>query len=435
MTAHEGVLIVDHNKMILYADRRTCEILGVTLQDLIGQHCSAARSFLPCAEEACQLSSDCRLYQLPEGESSGRENAAAHFESKALRGQDGQPVATVHIVTVPEKVPGEAPGESTTEFCGITGGSAVMCRMFELIELVAKTNVSVHISGESGTGKELVAEAIHKLSDRSGKRLVRVNCSTIPATLLESALFGHVKGAFTGAHKESQGFVEYADGGTLFLDEIGDVSLEVQVKLLRLLQSREYQRVGDAQTRRADLRIITATNQDLRELIKSGKMREDFYYRINVFPIAVPALRDRGEDLPLLAAHFVRMFNARFSKNILGTSHSALDLLQGYDWPGNVRELEHAIEHAFVKASNGYLQVEHLPEHALRSKSAASNVSLSEEEVRVVRALTETSGNVTRAAEILGYSRVTLWKRMKLFGISRNGVVERSGSIASTDSE
>lgn len=194
-----------------------------------------------------------------------------------------------------------------------------MKRLFELISLVATTDVTVLISGPIGVGKELVADAIHALSSRSPKQLVKLNCSTIPATLLESTLFGHAKGSFTGAVKDAEGFVERAHDGTLFLDEIGDVSREIQVKLLRLLESRSFSRVGETRSRTADIRIITATNQDLRKLVTSRKMREDFFYRINVFPLTVPPLRERSTDLLLLANHFIELFNTQFNRRIPGS--------------------------------------------------------------------------------------------------------------------
>jgi len=414
---HEGVIIVDRNKRVVFADARTCQLLKTDPSDLIGRHCAEVRGLFPCGEESCQLTSDCRLFS--EGQALIRSNHLATFSSQVVAGLEGEKLGTIHMVSLPEPTSREVGEQTQTRFPEIVGVSAPMQKLFELVELVSKTDVTVHIHGESGTGKELVAEAIHRLSERSSKRLIKVNCSTIAPTLLESALFGHVKGAYTGAHKDQRGFVENAEGGTLFLDEIGDISLDIQVKLLRLLQSRDYQRVGESQTRHVDLRIVTATNQDLLQLVRQGKMREDFYYRINVFPITIPALRERLEDLPLLVQHFISLFNSRFSKEILGVSDSALQVLRDLSWPGNVRELEHAIEHAFVKASNGYLQPEHLPaQHNSAQKPVVQHVSVKSEEQRIREALKNSNGRIAAAASQLGFSRVTLWKKMKKAGIS-----------------
>jgi transcriptional regulator with PAS, ATPase and Fis domain len=292
-----------------------------------------------------------------------------------VRSPEGEEIGVIHIISAGGPDPETAPeikfeGHS---FCEITGRHPSMQRLFELVELVAKTDVTVHIFGENGTGKELVASAIHHLSSRSKKQFIRLNCSTIPATLLESTLFGHAKGSFTGAHKDQIGFVEEAEEGTLFLDEIGDVSSDIQVKLLRLLQSREYSRVGETQLRKANIRILTATNQDLRRLVQEGKIREDFYYRIHVFPLVVPPLRNRREDIELLVKHFIAVFNGRFSKEITGVSEDALEMLSAHDWPGNVRELENAIEYAFVLASCGEIRREHLPGHLSAPASLANS--------------------------------------------------------------
>jgi two-component system response regulator HydG len=420
---HEGVLIVDRSKRIVYADKKTCEILNRQQSELLGKSCNELNGLFPCTEEACTLTNDCRLFALPRDAEQIRCNGSAEFASRVLRTPEGLPLGSVHVITLNEQLEELTQPSVANQFQGIIGASPLMTKVFQLIELVAKTDVTVHISGESGTGKELVAEAIHKLSSRSEKRLVKVNCSTIPVGLLESALFGHVKGSFTGAHKDNRGFVEYAEGGTLFLDEIGDVSLDIQVKLLRLLQAREYQRVGESQSRIANIRIVTATNHDLFSLVKQGKVREDFYYRINVFPIDIPPLRDRRSDVKLLADHFILSFNFRFGKSINGLSTQALEALMNYPWPGNVRELEHAIEHSFVKVLTGLIQIDHLPPSVIKQTLSKDNsintIKYYDEESRIRSTLLETGGNLTKASKLLGYSRVTLWKKMKGMGIER----------------
>lgn len=283
---------------------------------MIGRPRGEFAPVFPCADEVCKLGTgtECPLFRSQKGSCLFSENDNLAFETKVLRSDEGTPLGAVHVVSLS---PTLASAPTIPAFQSLIGSSSCMQRLFELVQLVAKTDVTVHISGENGTGKELVADAIHHMSGRSAKRLVKVNCSAIPHTLLESSLFGHAKGYFTGAHKEVQGYVEYAEGGTFFLDEIGEISHDMQVKLLRFLQSREYTKVGESRVRRADLRILTATNRDLRELVNQGKMREDFYYRINVFPLAVPTLRERGEDVLLLSKHFIALFNHRFSKKII----------------------------------------------------------------------------------------------------------------------
>lgn len=321
-------------------------------------------------------------------------------------------------------------------FHNLIGSDPLMLHLYEMIDMVSKTDVTVHIYGESGVGKELVAEAIHYFSQRREHRFVRLNCSAIPGTLLESALFGHVKGAFTDAHRDQQGYVEYAQGGTILLDEIGEVSHDGQVKVLRLLQSREYSRVGETMSRKANIRVITATNKDLTELMHLGKIREDFFYRINVFPLHVPPLRSRISDIELLTKHFIQKFNERFSKNLSGISAKVLEIFQRYSWPGNVRELENALEHAFVIAQSGVIQTEHIPEaltstshhHAhsiqqsiekkvLVGRNAAHHFEPEEEKTLLLSALKQTHGHKSEAAKLLGISRVSLWKKIKNYGL------------------
>ncbi|MBX7137703.1 MAG: sigma 54-interacting transcriptional regulator [Oligoflexia bacterium] len=318
-------------------------------------------------------------------------------------------------------------------FHRLIGSHPLMMHLYELIGLVAPTDVTVHIYGESGVGKELVADAIHHLSGRRAGRFAKVNCSTIPHNLLESTLFGHVKGAFTDAHRDQQGIVEYAHDGTIFLDEIGDVSPDMQVKLLRLLQSHEYSRVGEALTRKADIRIITATNRHLEDLVARGRIREDFYYRINVFPLRIPPLRNRSQDILALSSYFISKFNQRFSKSITGLSDEVAKLFEQYQWPGNVRELENALEHAFVIAKSGAIEMQHLPDLLSHSDPAGLSqrverqhyrsshaIPVEEEKLAILDALEASDGNKTKAAAMLGFSRVTLWKKLNRYGLANH---------------
>jgi PAS domain S-box-containing protein len=321
---------------------------------------------------------------------------------------------------------------SRTALGRLLGKSESMQEVFRRLRLAAQSDVTVLITGESGSGKELAAAAIHSLSARSERPFLGVNCSAIPESLLESELFGHVRGAFTGAVRDKVGMFQAADGGTLFLDEIGDVSPLLQVKLLRVLQEREIRRVGDERAIKVDVRLLTATNRDLKSLIQSGQMREDFYYRIRVFEIVLPPLRERREDIPLLVTHFIEEFARSQSKQVSGIARDALARMMHYRWPGNVRELKNAIEHAFVTVSGDRITLLDLPteirNEAEVDRQSARPPELSPEAVaerqRILEALKLTGGSRTEAARRLGISRVTLWKRMRKVGLEQFDAAE-----------
>jgi PAS domain S-box-containing protein len=307
----------------------------------------------------------------------------------------------------------------------LIGKSSRMQEIYEFIECTCRNRASVLIQGESGTGKELVAAAIHFLSPRSSGPFMKVNCSALAESLLESELFGHVKGAFTGAISDQVGRFEAADGGTIFLDEVGDLTPTIQTKLLRVTEDREFERVGESRTRKADVRIISATNKDLWTLVKQGKFREDLYYRLKVIALTVPPLRERKEDILLLVAHFIEHFSRDAVKPITGCSRAATSRLLAYDWPGNVRELEHAIEHAIVLARGEEITLMDLPEDIRRSRPQGGGPArqalvglFPDEERRLIAAvLKEAGGNRSHAAKALGIGRTTLWKKLKSFGI------------------
>jgi len=303
------------------------------------------------------------------------------------------------------------------DFEGLVGRHPAMLELYEKVRLAAATEVSVHISGPSGSGKELVANALHNLSTRRNRPFVVVNCSAIPETLIESTLFGHVKGAYTGAVSASQGYFGRAEGGTLFLDEIGDLTPLIQVKLLRFLQERSYERVGDPTPRTADVRVITATNQDLWGLVGEGRMREDFYYRISVFPLIVPSLTKRKSDIPLIADHFLKRISERTGRDIRGVASTVMKAFMDHSWPGNVRELENILEYSCVVAADGVIEQTDLPPH-FHHRGAGAPLAGQQDSPEYLREVLERSGwNRTRAARELGISRVTLWKRLKAAGI------------------
>lgn len=304
----------------------------------------------------------------------------------------------------------------------LIGENHQMKEIYSLINTVAQTDTTVLILGESGTGKELVAKAIHLNSKRKYFPLVTVNCGALPESLLESELFGHEKGAFTGAHYRRKGKFEMANGGTIFLDEIGTISNKVQVELLRVIETKQFTRVGGSETISSDFRVIAATNENLEELVKEGKFREDLYYRLNVFTIHIPPLRERIEDIPLLANYFLKKFTTSMNKKISGISDEAMRFMLKYKWPGNVRELENAIERAVVVCRNDKIQLEDLP-FKISNNSLYSEVedkSLSEVEKRHISlVLKENNWNILKSAKDLKIDRVTLYNKIKKYGLRK----------------
>jgi DNA-binding NtrC family response regulator len=303
-------------------------------------------------------------------------------------------------------------------FCGIIGSSPAMRRVFELVERLARYNSTVLITGETGTGKEMVAQGLHKLSPRKDKPFVVCNCSALVETLLESELFGHVKGSFTGAHQSKQGLFEVAEGGTIFLDEIGEISPLVQVKLLRVLEAHEVQRVGSTAVTKVDVRVVAATNKDLKEMVGEGHFREDLYHRLNVINLRLPPLREREDDLRLLIDSFLGRFCQGFSKPLRGFSPGAMARLMSHSWSGNVRELENAIESAVIMAVGPSIEVADLPEHLQDASAEAPSpeTSLSRvEEDHVRRVLKQARGNKVLAAKLLGMSRRSLYRKLDKF--------------------
>lgn len=323
----------------------------------------------------------------------------------------------------------------------IIGRSKEMMSIYDMIARVADTPSTVLITGEHGTGKELVAKALHRHSTRRDEPFIPINCAAIPNELIESELFGAEKGAYTSSDRDRPGKFELAHGGSLFLDEIGEISMEMQVKLLRVIQEDEVLRIGAIKPMKIDVRLIAATNRDLEDMIQKGEFREDLFYRLNVVPIHLPPLRDRRSDIPLLVDHFLKKFNQRLSRDLQGVTPEALQVLQEYHWPGNIRELENVIERSvlFVNEGQDRLAVQNLPEHLLKQENRQdpsmpfaldTSMSLPEmwrqqkeilERQMIRQALDKTFGNVTKAAEVLGISRKSMQKKMKDLGLRENG--------------
>lgn len=313
--------------------------------------------------------------------------------------------------------------EKRSQFANIIGKSAAMHSIFEKVRQVAPTRASVLITGESGVGKEVIAEAIHYISPRKDKPLVKVHCAALTETLLESELFGHERGAFTGAVARKRGRFELANLGSLFLDEIGEISQSVQIKLLRVLQDRKFERVGGEETIETDIRIIASTNRNLMDDISTGKFREDLYYRLNVINIHIPPLKERNEDIPLLVAAFLEEFSRENEKNIEGIETKARLALYNYSWPGNVRELRNCIESAVVMSKNAILSLEDLPPHIGQTSGGQSlnlspGISLAEGEKEIIRsALNMNKGNKSKTAEVLGIGRKTLHRKIQEYSL------------------
>ena len=312
----------------------------------------------------------------------------------------------------------------SNQVVNMIGNSSKMRDVYSLVEMVSKTNSTVLIRGESGIGKELVADALHHSSTRKSKNFVKVNCSALPDSLIESELFGHEKGAFTGADAQRKGRFELADKGTIFLDEIGDIPLSTQVKILRIIQQKEFERLGGTETIKADVRIVAATNRNLEKMIEDGHFREDLYYRINVFPIFIPPLRERRNDIPLLVDHFIDKFNKNNKANIKRITTSALNMIMVYSWPGNIRELENCIERACILSTDNVIHSYQLPPSLQTADSTNTRAkggmiyTLDQVENQLIReALTTTKGNISKAAENLKITERMLGIRLKKYDI------------------
>ncbi|RMG59030.1 MAG: PAS domain-containing protein [Deltaproteobacteria bacterium] len=420
----DGVFTVDGEGRIQHISAGMERITGYSQEEVLGRRC---RDVL--RGDICE--SDCPITW------TARKGRGVERCREVIRKKDGTPIPvfiTTSLISGAEGIVCTVHDRSEVEilqrklsllpdFPEMVGMSKKMRDLFGMIESVAATDTTVLIEGETGTGKELVARAIHARSQRKRGPFVPVNCSALAPGLLESELFGHVRGAFTGAVRDRAGKFETAHGGTLFLDEISEISPEVQVKLLRFLQFHEFERVGDSRTRRVDVRVIAATNKNLRELVRAGRFREDLFYRLNVIPISVPPLRERKDDIPLLVKHFLEK-HRKVNPQVEGISNRALENLMDYDWPGNVRELENAVIYALASCRGKRIERKCLPPSIRRLPEGRESFSLdvSEDPVkiekeRIVAALLANNWKVTKAAEALGYSRVTLWRRMKSLGI------------------
>jgi two-component system, NtrC family, response regulator HydG len=443
-TMAEGLIVISSEGTILMINHSFEQMFGYRSEEIVGKSCD----LLEC--DVCEFKGQggnkpwCRLFDLGRDIKKrclvkGKNGSYRPVLKKAsiLKDDSGKAIGAVEILTdiseidqLDQKV--DLLSKQLSEegqFFGIIGKSPSLKKVFDIMIKAAQSDAPIIIYGESGTGKELVAQAIHQLGVRKDKPFVQLNCAALNESLLESELFGHMKGAFTGAYRHRIGRFEAANGGDIFLDEIGDVPLSIQVKLLRVLEVNKIERVGDHQSIPVDVRLITATNRDLNQLINDNLFREDFYFRINVIPIKIPPLRDRQEDIPLLVNSFVHRLRDRTGKPITGLDHDSLELFLKYQWPGNVRELKSALEYAFVIAEEGLINLCHLPtsmtekELPMIDTAAIPNGNMPSEKNELIQALRQSKGNQTKAAKILGIARVTVWNRMKKYGIELNKVI------------
>ncbi|MBF0224278.1 MAG: sigma 54-interacting transcriptional regulator [Desulfobacterales bacterium] len=435
-TIQDGLMIINKEGTIVIVNRALESITGYSKDELIGLPCTV----LNCDICDVLIEKDtehwCTLFRTG-GLSKKRctflrkDNRYIHVLKNAtiLKDNNDEVIGAVETVTditgIIEKdiqiAEFQKKLRADDSFHGIIGVSSPIKKVFDLVANAAQSDAPVIIFGESGTGKELVSKAIHELSDNRNKPLIKVNCAALTESLLESELFGHVKGAFTGAYKDRIGRFEMAQDGYIFLDEIGDMPLSIQVKLLRVLEEKIIEKVGDNNPISVNVRIISATNKNLNELIQEGKFREDLYFRINVIPIHLPPLRNRIEDIPLLADNFFHRIKFKSGKNVQGISSEAMDALIKYPWPGNVRELRSAFEFAFVNSDDSFIRCRHLPNHICNFNysftSAKKIVSEDYKKNQLIDALKEAKGNQSVAAQILGISRVTVWNHIKKYNI------------------
>ena len=418
----EGLLTVDKNFKINFFNRAAEEVTGYSRDEAIGQFC---KYILKCelCESKCPigiiLETGNNLYDYRSKiEVKSGKKIPIKLNAAILKNEKNEPSGGVisfrdlsELDSIRNSI---SPAQS---YYGVIGKSKAMQEIFKLIEEISDSDAAVFIQGESGTGKELIANAVQSSSKRKRKPYIKVNCSVFPDTLLASELFGHIKGAFTDAIKDRPGRFELANTGTIFLDEIAEMPSQTQVKLLRILQEGTFERIGESIPRKTDVRVITATNLNMQEALKSGRIREDLYYRLNVIPIIIPPLRERLEDIYYLISHFIKEFSKIYKKEIEEISNDALDILVTHKWPGNIRELENVIEYAVVRTKNSNtIELTNLPNIFQPKENKSNPIQIefkNENTSEIVRLLEKHKWNKTAVAKELGVGRTTLWRMLK----------------------
>ena len=429
----DGVFTVDQDWKITSFNRAAEKVTGIKKDVAIGRHCWEVFRASIC-EKTCSLRQTMETGEPIVNQSifilnSLGERIPVSISTALLRAEGGKVIGGVETfrdLSIVEELRKELEGRHT--FLDIISKNEEMQRLFQILEQVAESNTTVLLVGESGTGKELFAKAIHSLSPRKDKPMITINCGALPDNLLESELFGYKAGAFTDAKKDKPGRLAMAEGGTVFLDEVGDISPALQVRLLRVLQDRVYEPLGGTQPLKADVRIVTATNRQLEDLVAEGSFRKDLYYRINVVKLVLPPLRKRKEDIPLLTDHFIRKFNRLIGKEIQGLSPEVIPIFMSHDFPGNIRELENIIEYATVVCKNNVIGIEHLPDY-LRGGSKVLREPVPEGKQKkdiswadmergfIHETLRKNNWNRSDTAAQLGIHTTTLWRKMKRLNI------------------
>jgi thioredoxin type arsenate reductase len=422
---NDGIIAHDNHRYIFYFNRAAEMLTGYHREEVLGRDCYSVFQGGFCGGQ-CSFREGIpnfeRLNYSIDITAKDGEQCRVEMSAIPMKDDSGKAVGCLaSFRDVTKLLELERRLGEIQQFSGIIGNHPTMLNVFDLIRHLATSDVPVLIQGESGTGKELVAAAIHNEGNRAGEHFVPVNCGALPAGTLESELFGHVRGAFTGAIRDKKGRFELADGGTIFLDEVGELSPEAQVKLLRVLQEGAFERVGGETTIKVDVRVISATNKDLKQEVAAGKFREDLYYRLCVVPINLPPLRERKTDIPLFAEHFLKRAVAEAKRENVLLSHEALSVMMDYQWPGNVRELQNVIQYALVKCRGNIIKPLHLPDTILsqiiKAKPKKRHRKRKLELATVRRALREADGNKVKVAKLLGVSRATLYRFISDTGI------------------
>ena len=427
----DGVFTVDSNRIITSFNRAAEKITGIPTSQAIGKHCQDVFHSDICENCLLQntLKTGIEAIDRPVNIiNSQGDKIPISISTAVLKDETGNilgAVETFRDLSTIEHLRKELSRNYSLE--DIISKSPIMHKLFAILPDIAESESTVLIQGPSGSGKELFASAIHNLSPRKKANYVVINCGTLPSQLFESEIFGYVKGAFTDAQKDKKGKLAVVDGGTVFFDEIGELPLSTQVKLLRLLQEREYEPLGSTQTIKADIRIVAATNKDLKKLVAQAKFRDDLYFRLAVVKFDLPPLKDKREDIPYLVDHFINKFNAKTGKKIISVSPNVMSTLMGYDYPGNIRELENIIEHGFVLCHGSIIKREHLPPELIRiEKDSEVNKDILstpvtesvDEQNQIINTLRNCGGVISKAAEELEIHRTTLWRKIKRYNIN-----------------
>jgi two-component system, NtrC family, response regulator HydG len=425
----DAIVTVDDESIVLETNNAVKNICGFLPEEIKGKQFDSLQ--LHCQQECnnaivktIKTKKPVEIYRL-ECKHKQRPGGVVNLSTFPLKNHQGDTYGCVMVLKDETRLASlESDLHERIQFHNIIGSSGKMQKLYSLIENLSNVQTTVLISGESGTGKELITEALHHNGVRRDKPLVKVNCAALSDELLESELFGHVKGAFTGAITERVGRFQMADGGTIFLDEIGEISQKLQMRLLRVLQESEFERLGDSDSIKVDVRVITATNKELHKMVRSGSFREDLYYRLNVVQLAIPPLRDRRGDIPAMLDHFLNRFNTKLNKNVTAISDDVQRIFMNYSWPGNIRELQNTLEFAIVLCQNNTITISDLPPEFLDSNKTilVSTDKNSNERLTIIHALEKTAWNKAKAARLLCIDRKTIYTKIDKYNIVQNRV-------------